>query len=959
MLARVDLAIPNPVVFRTIDRGGREARLWIILIGGGWRFPREPAQLETTMVKPEQFTDERRLAEAWGRSNELLQVISDALPALISYVDRDYRYQFCNRAYTEWFGLAQNEVIGKAMREVLGEAAWILLKPYLDRCFKGERIDFEIEAPYQRGGPRWVRANYTPHRDGQGTIIGVVVLVTDVSERRRWEQALEHSEERYREFIANSSEGVWRMEFDPPVEVSLPVEEQVERAYQHGRMAECNDAMARMYGLAHAQDLVGKSIDFMLPGSDPAAREFIASIIRAAYRVNEVESAERDADGDTVYFTNSMAGVVENGRLARMWGTQRDITERKRAEETLRRERERLSLALTAGAMGVYDLDLVHNNLWWSSEIYRVFGVSPETFTPTREAFAALVHPEDLPGLRRVIERSMEKHETLAHEFRIVRPDAAVRWLANRAQTEYNQEGRPVRHFGIAIDITERKRAEENVLEYQRLLKSVTDNASVSLFIMDEHQQCVFMNPAAEKLTGFSLDEVRGKALHDLIHHTRPDGSPYPLSECPIDQALPENNQEQGQEIFVRKDGSFYDVAFTASPIRNELGKALGTVVEVRDITDEKRAARALLESESVLRTVTNEAHVGLVMVNKERRYLFANHTYNQILGLPDENIVGKRVSDVLANVYDQIAPRLNEAFAGERLLMSYAVPVHPTTHDERFYEVVYEPRVENVADPYVVVVIVDITERKKMQHTLERMVGERTARLRETVGELEAFSYSIAHDMRAPLRAMQGFSNLLQEEYGSKLGDGKEYLRRIAASANRLDALIQDVLNYSKIIRSNLPLGRTDLAKFIREIIESYPNLHPPRVDIQVDEPMPMVLANSAALTQVVSNLLGNAVKFVGPGVKPKVRVWAERRPGDMVRIWFEDNGIGIPTEVQGRIFMMFQRLNPPDQYEGTGIGLTIVRKAVDRMGGKVGLESEPGRGSRFWIELKEASKN
>jgi signal transduction histidine kinase/FixJ family two-component response regulator len=245
--------------------------------------------------------------------------------------------------------------------------------------------------------------------------------------------------------------------------------------------------------------------------------------------------------------------------------------------------------------------------------------------------------------------------------------------------------------------------------------------------------------------------------------------------------------------------------------------------------------------------------------------------------------------------------------------------------------------------------------ELKEHAGNLEQTVAERTARLRETVQDLEAFSYSIAHDMRAPLRAMQGFSKILHEEYSEQIpGEGKDYLRRIAASANRLDHLIQDVLNYSKIVRVELNLAPLETEKFIHEIIESYPNLHPPHAEIEVAGPVPPVLANPAAFTQVVSNLLGNAVKFVKAGVKPRVLVGAELIPDDMVRISFEDNGIGIRKEAQDRIFMMFQRLNPPGDYEGTGIGLAIVRKAVERMGGRVGVESEPGKGSRFWIDLK-----
>ncbi len=248
-----------------------------------------------------------------------------------------------------------------------------------------------------------------------------------------------------------------------------------------------------------------------------------------------------------------------------------------------------------------------------------------------------------------------------------------------------------------------------------------------------------------------------------------------------------------------------------------------------------------------------------------------------------------------------------------------------------------------------------DITERVRAKEKLEQVVAERTSQLRETVSELEAYSYSIAHDMRSPLRSMNSFSRILEEEFGEILPpEGKEYLRRISASATRLDALITDVLNYSKISRSELKLQRVDIEKLIREIIDSYPDLHATGASFHVEGPIPFVLGNSAALTQCVSNLFSNAVKFVPSGRSPKIRVFAER-DGKKVRLWFEDNGIGISEAGRHRIFTMFQRLNASDEFEGTGIGLTIVRKNVERMGGTVGVESEPNIGSRFWFELEE----
>jgi signal transduction histidine kinase len=236
----------------------------------------------------------------------------------------------------------------------------------------------------------------------------------------------------------------------------------------------------------------------------------------------------------------------------------------------------------------------------------------------------------------------------------------------------------------------------------------------------------------------------------------------------------------------------------------------------------------------------------------------------------------------------------------------------------------------------------------------LEKAVQERTARLQEMVEELEHFSYSITHDMRAPLRAMQGFAELLAVPgNGSHDGERQDYLDRIVTAAARMDRLITDALSYSKSVRQEMTLAPIDARKLLKGMIDSYPEFQDPRATIEIQDQMPNVLANEAGLTQCFSNLLNNAVKFVNPDQPPQVRVRAERL-GDSVRLWFEDNGIGIPQDMTPRMFRMFQRGSR--KYEGTGIGLALVRKVTERMGGKVGVESEPGKGSRFWVELKAA---
>ncbi len=265
--------------------------------------------------------------------------------------------------------------------------------------------------------------------------------------------------------------------------------------------------------------------------------------------------------------------------------------------------------------------------------------------------------------------------------------------------------------------------------------------------------------------------------------------------------------------------------------------------------------------------------------------------------------------------------------------------------------------------------IVLDITERKRAEEALreakgalaranaelEHKVQERTAELQGMVEELEQFSYTITHDMRAPLRAIQSFGWMVQEECaGCQFSHRLDLIQRMVASAGRMDALITDALDYTKAMRKELALEPVDTAKLLHEMLRSYPQFQPPKAQIIIENHIPWVMGNSAALTQCFSNLLGNAVKFVQPGKVPRVRVWAEKRGEEDVRLWFEDNGIGIAKEHQEQIWTMFQKLDK--DYQGTGIGLALVRKVVERMKGKAGVESEEGRGSRFWLELKRA---
>ncbi len=375
--------------------------------------------------------------------------------------------------------------------------------------------------------------------------------------------------------------------------------------------------------------------------------------------------------------------------------------------------------------------------------------------------------------------------------------------------------------------------------------------------------------------------------------------------------------------------------------------------------------------SEIRYRRLFEAARDGILILDpKSRKITDANPFMTELLGYSNKQLVGKELWEI-GLLKDEVANQ--EAFRElqEKHYIRYEdLPLQNKNgrrHEVEFVSNLYEED----GHPVIQCNIRDITKRNQTSKTLkkakrkialhaailEKAVAESTRQLRETIGELEAFSYSVSHDMRGPLRAMQSYASHLVDEYSDKLdADGVNYLNQIMRSAVRLDRLIQDVLNYTKILHSPVPMQPVDLDRLAHDIIDTYPNGHIIKPKIKIKGHLPKVISNEALLTQCISNLIANGTKFVPPGTTPHLEISAEIVEESLVCLWFKDNGIGIAPENHQRIFRLFERVHPTSEYEGTGIGLAIVRKAIERMNAQIGFESALGQGTKFWLKLKAA---
>jgi PAS domain S-box-containing protein len=399
-----------------------------------------------------------------------------------------------------------------------------------------------------------------------------------------------------------------------------------------------------------------------------------------------------------------------------------------------------------------------------------------------------------------------------------------------------------------------------------------------------------------------------------------------------------------------------------------------------RDITNRKNLERALRDVQLRMEAALAAGSIGTWAWDTVKNQFFADRNLAQLLSLSEAEANGGPIENALAKIHSEDIDRVRTLLAaalekGDRYETEYRV----VNADRSLRWLAARGTVQRDTVGRAISMpgaVVDITERKELEsrigasmreleaakHALERQAGdleeqvkERTARLQDTVSELESFSYSISHDLRGPLRVMQSFAQALREDCGEQLSAvGLDYIRRIVAAGERMDRVIQDVLVYSRIARTELALERVALEEFLPSLLDGYPGFDDALADIVIATRLPVVLANRAALTQCVANLLDNAIKFVAPGVRPRVQISA-READDRAFLSIADNGIGIPRKAHDAIFGVFYRLE--QAYAGTGIGLAIVHKAVERMGGHITVDSEPGTGSTFTFDLALAT--
>jgi PAS domain S-box-containing protein len=390
-------------------------------------------------------------------------------------------------------------------------------------------------------------------------------------------------------------------------------------------------------------------------------------------------------------------------------------------------------------------------------------------------------------------------------------------------------------------------------------------------------------------------------------------------------------------------------------------------VATVNALLRMRRAEEQARKAAAEWRTTFDAIQDGIAVVDTRGKILRCNGGFAVLAGRSSEVLIGEDLRRVLTRDL-----KCSESLAAGFPAWTPSRESVETPCGSRWIRVTVDPIISDDAPAGAICIFSDITTRRiaedevlkgredlrLLNATLEQKVIERTQRLQSVIRELEAFTYTIAHDLRTPLRSMHRFSEILVEDFGPRLeAEGRDYARRIMEGAERMDLLINDLLSYSRLAQSEIRLQKLRPGEIAADAWYSLAgDSTGPAPQLDIQDSLPEVVGDRVLLRQVFLNLFSNAIKFVDPGIVPRIRL-SGARDGSTVTLSVVDNGIGIDPDSQSRVFQVFERLSDASGYPGTGIGLAIVRRAMDRMDGACGVESEPGKGSRFWISLPAAA--
>ncbi len=834
---------------------------------------------------------------------------------------------------------ACEKLLGYTPEEMSGRPATEFLHPNdvastLDILKQRTNGTFEIRVRHKNGNYVWMEVvrNFNFNHP---LIQGAVVNYRDISERKLAEENLRKNEALFRSMIENSNDIIMRQD-------------------RQGNVKYITPSITKIAGYTQEEFSTQLPIAFLTEeDAQKANQDFKQALKKPGETITSLYRL-RHKNGSLLWMESKAVNLLNVPGVESVVVNIRDVTQTRDGDEKLRKQEDFYKALIEHSEDLTIMTDAENRLIYCSPSILRTLGYTATEYAgmhPLQDT-----HPDDMEIVQTAMQQAAKTPGVAVQlVLRQKNKDGHFLWMEGTVTNLLNTPAVAAIVYNLR-DVTDRIAAELKARKSETILSSFFGSSTEAFLLVDRNYRIMTFNTKANQYTLNSENRslVVGENILDALPPSRKEDYANLLAKV-------FNNESFSFDSQATDTGLWYHVVL--NPVRTEMGTVIGACFIISDITQQKLAQEALSKSEANLRTILNNADTAYVLLNNNFDILSFNQLANDyaLLDLGKSLVEGDNFIQTLWKKWQPTAfTNMNKVLEGDTAEYESS---YLQANGERLW---FHVRINRIMDEREKVIGLcisasNITERKLAENQirefsvqLEQKVKERTYELEVANKELESFSYSVSHDLRAPLRSLNGYSQALLEDYGSKLEErAQHYLKRIQLNSERMANLIDDLLKLSRVTRQVLSKQEINLSKVAREVVKELEEKYPLEyTNVHIDSGM-ITQADPHLIRIALHNLLDNAIKFSAKAEQPEI-IFSSFVDENNRKVWFvTDNGVGFDMQYAGKLFGAFQRLHDKDDYPGTGIGLSIVQRVINRHGGKIWAEASVNGGAKFFFTL------